>query len=65
MYYFITLFSLLINFIASYLFLKIYLFFNLLNVHWCFGCRYICVRVSDLLELELETVVNCCVGAGN
>jgi hypothetical protein len=30
-----------------------------------FCLHYVCVRVSDLLELELWTIVNCRVGAGN
>jgi hypothetical protein len=30
-----------------------YLF--LFYIHWCFGCIYVCVRVSDPLELELQT----------
>ena len=25
-------------------------------------CMYVCMRVSDLLELELQTVVSSCVG---
>jgi hypothetical protein len=28
-------------------------------------CMYACMRVSDLLELELQTVVSCCVGVGS
>ena len=31
----------------------------------CFVCLYVCVRVLDLLEWELQTVVSCHVGAGN
>ena len=31
----------------------------LFDVHWCFACKYVCVRV-----LELQTVVSCHVGAG-
>ena len=34
-------------------------------VHWCFACMYVCVRVSDSLELELQTVVSFHVCAGN
>jgi hypothetical protein len=34
-------------------------------VHWCFPCANVCVRVSDLLELELQTVVSHHVVAGN
>ena len=30
-----------------------------------FACMYICVRVLDPLELELQTVVSCHVVAGN
>lgn len=44
-------------------FLMIYLF--LFRVHWCFACVNVHVRVSDPLELELQTVVNHYVGAGN
>lgn len=28
-------------------------------VHWCFACVYVCVRVSEPLELELHTAVSC------
>jgi hypothetical protein len=38
------------------IFLMIYLF--LFYVHWCFACMYVCVRMSDLLELELWIIVN-------
>jgi hypothetical protein len=34
-------------------------------VHCCFSCTYVCMRVSDLLELELQRVESCHVGAGN
>lgn len=40
---------------------NLYLFY----VHWCFVCMYVCVRVPDPLELELETVLSSSVGAGN
>ena len=43
-------------------------FFNdwfLSYVHWCFAYKCVCVRVSDPLGLELQTVVSCHVGAGN
>jgi hypothetical protein len=30
---------------------------------WCLAYMYICVRESDPLELDLETVMNCHVGA--
>ena len=39
---------------------KIFVF---ILVHWYFTCMNVCVRVSDLLDLELQTVVNCHVGA--
>ena len=32
---------------------------------WCFACMCVCVRVLGSLELELQTVVRCHVGAGN
>ena len=32
-------------------------------MHWYFTCMNVCVRMFDLLELELQTVVNCHVGA--
>jgi len=41
----------------------IYLF--LFYAHWCSARLYVCVRVSDPLELELQTVVSYHVGAGN
>ena len=34
-------------------------------MHWCFTCMYVCVRLSDLLEIELQTILSCSVGAGN
>lgn len=42
-------------------------FYNLflLYVHWCFACVYICIEVSENLELELQISVSCNVGAGN
>ena len=39
---------------------KIFVF---ILVHWYFTCMNVCVRMSNLLELELQTVVNCHVGA--
>ena len=43
-------------------FLNLYYFF--IYVHLCFAFTYICMRVSDTLELELQTLVSCRVGAG-
>ena len=37
----------------------------LFNVHWCFACMYVCGRLSNPLELELQMVMSCHVGAGN
>lgn len=37
----------------------------LFYAHWCFAGRYVCVRVSDPRELELQAVVSWHVGAGN
>ena len=37
-------------------FLKVYL--NLFHRHWCFACMYVCVRVPDHLEQELQTVLS-------
>jgi len=34
-------------------------------VHWCFAYMYVRVRISETLELELQTVVSCHVGAEN
>ena len=28
-------------------------------MHWWFACMYVCMRVLDPLELELQTVVIC------
>ena len=47
--------------IVFFFFLKKIFVFIL--VHWYFTCMNVCVRMSDLLELELQTVVNCHVGA--
>ena len=57
----------LVDMIFSFLLkiLNLILYNLILYMHWCFACMYICVRVLDLLELELQTVVNCHVGAGN
>ena len=46
-------------------FLKDFLKFILFHACWCFACMYVCVRVLDPLELELQTGVSCLVGAGN
>jgi hypothetical protein len=40
-------------------------FLFLSYVHWCFACMSVCVRVSDPLELALQSVVSCYVGAEN
>jgi hypothetical protein len=43
--------------------LALFFFYDLLflfYVHW-----YVCVKVSDPLELELQVVVSCHEGAGN
>ena len=32
-------------------------------VYWCFAYMHVCVRVLNPLELELQTVVSCHVGA--
>jgi hypothetical protein len=32
---------------------------------WCFACMCVCVRVLDLLELELQALVSHHVDAGN
>lgn len=37
----------------------------LFHVQLCFACVYICVRVLDPLELELQLGVYCCIGARN
>jgi hypothetical protein len=37
----------------------------LFYVHWCFDCMHGSVRVSDALEVELQTVVSFHLGAGN
>jgi hypothetical protein len=44
---------------------KTIIFQNDLFVYWYFASLYVYVRVSDPLELELQTVVGCHVGAGN
>jgi hypothetical protein len=35
------------------------------HVYWCFLPVYVCVWVSNPLELELQKVVSCHVGARN
>jgi hypothetical protein len=35
------------------------------HVHPFFACIYVCVEVSNPLELELQMVVSCHVGFGN
>jgi hypothetical protein len=46
---------------------KSFYFYDLLifvlYVHWCFACMHLCVL--DHLELELQRVVSCHLGAGN
>jgi hypothetical protein len=32
---------------------------------WFLAYKYVCVRESDPLKLELQTVMSCPVGAGN
>lgn len=39
-------------------------FIILFYVAWCFVCMYVSVKMSDPLELELQTVVICHVDAG-
>jgi hypothetical protein len=36
-----------------------------LTFMWSFACMYVCVRIPDPLELELQTVVSCHVDSGN
>lgn len=42
-------------------------FYNFLKifVNLCFACMYTCVKMSDTLEVELQTVVNYFVDPGN
>ena len=42
-----------LNIIELCAFLIIYFY-----VHWCFACMYICIRVSEALEVELQTGVS-------
>ena len=52
-----------IRYLHCIFFFKVsYLF--LFYVHWCFACLHVCVRVSDALEVELQTTVSYHVGAG-
>jgi hypothetical protein len=41
------------------------LFIVLIYMHWCFVYMHVCMRVSAPLEMELQTVVGCQVGAEN
>ena len=36
-----------------------------MHAYWCFAGMYVCVMVSEALELELQAGVVCHVGAGN
>ena len=42
---------------------ELVILFHLFYMNWCFACMYVCVRVLDPLELEIQTVVSCHVGA--
>ena len=42
-----------------------YYFKSLFHVHWRSACMCVYVRMSEPLELELQTVVGCHVGAEN
>lgn len=44
---------------------NILMIYFLFYVHWYFVCMYVCVRVSNPLELELQTLVSCHVGNRN
>jgi hypothetical protein len=57
--------SLLNCFVVVVVVVLLLLLLLLFNVPWCLACTYVCVRVSDPLELELQTVVSCPVSAGN
>ena len=40
-----------------------YYYYYLIYVHCCFACMYVCVSVSDPLELELKASVRFHVGS--
>jgi hypothetical protein len=44
-----------------FFFFKIYFYFKYI----CFSCIYACAKILDPLELKLQAVVNCHMGAGN
>jgi hypothetical protein len=48
-------------FFLAFFLITIYLVY----VRWCFACMNICVKRSDWLKLELQTVVSCHLGARN
>lgn len=39
----------------SFFLFKKYVIYFLFYVHWCFVCLYVCVTVSEALELELQS----------
>ena len=51
----------LLLFLVCFFFNGLFLFYML----WCFACMYVCARLSDPLELEIQTVVSCYVVVGN
>lgn len=40
-------------------------YFYFMSIDWYFSYMYVLVRVLDPLELDLQTIVSCYVGAGN
>jgi hypothetical protein len=48
-----------------FLLLKNHLFFFVFYVHWCSACMSVCMRMSEPLQVELQTVVRYHVGAGS
>lgn len=54
---------------VTFFLLLLLFFFQRLSIcfymHWCSARMYICERVTDPLEQDLQTIVSCCVNAGN
>ena len=39
--------------------------FDLFYMRWCFAFMYVCLKVLDPLEMDIQIVVSCHMGTGN